>query len=285
MRPCLPLVLLLSPLFAGAQDAPPGTDVFLLELAELGTATNISARPGYDNQPAFAPDGKTIYFTSQRGHQTDIYGYDVDDAGGTSLTQITDTVESEYSPTPVPGINALSVVRVEQDGKQLLWCLDLAGGDAKLLLPNIEPVGYHSWASAQQLALFVLGDTMTLQAAKVGADAGQVIASDIGRGIQRLPDGRIAFIQIVDQQRATISAANLQSHQIEVLIDTRPGSQDFAVSSDGTILMAQNNQLFGWHPRQDDWQLLASFEQPGLQKISRIAVSPDGSLLALVGDE
>jgi hypothetical protein len=35
----------------------------------------------------------------------------------------------------------------------------------------------------------------------------------------------------------------------------------------------------------ESWRQIAAFTVPGLQRISRIAVSPDGSLLALVGEE
>lgn len=276
-------------------DAPPGTDIFLITMDGSTPPINLTDRPGYDNQPAFSPNSKTIYYTSQRGEQTDIYALPIDDlgadsaAGASSAQQITTTVESEYSPTMVPGLDAISVVRVEQDGKQLLWRLPLDGGQPKLLLPDIEPVGYHAWADETKLGLFVLGEPMTLQSAPVGPGIGRVLAENIGRGVQRMPDGRLAYVQIHDETRSSINAVNLVTGEIETLIDSRPGSQDFAIAQDGTIWMAQQNRVFSWRPGpsgsvRSGWQQRLQYDQPGLQNITRIALSADGQHIALAAD-
>ena len=88
-----------------AQPAPPATDVFIVSLADPSTwsaasVTNISASPGYDNQPSFMRDSRSVLFTSNRdGRQSDIYRYWIADK---KLTQLTQTAESEYSATLVP---------------------------------------------------------------------------------------------------------------------------------------------------------------------------------------
>ncbi len=44
-----------------AQDAPPGTDIFLVDLSQLSAPpVNLTRRPGYDNQPFFSADGSQI---------------------------------------------------------------------------------------------------------------------------------------------------------------------------------------------------------------------------------
>ena len=92
---------LLLPLYQAA--APPDTEIFLAPLTpgatpRVGAPVNITRSPGYDNQPSFTPDGRAILFTSMRGGtQTDIYRYDV--ASG-ETARVTNTPESEYSPTP-----------------------------------------------------------------------------------------------------------------------------------------------------------------------------------------
>jgi len=65
------------------------------------------------------PDGHGVLYTSIRNKQADIYRYDLQ-SGAT--TQVTNTAESEYSPTLMPDRKNISVVRVEADGKtQRLW--------------------------------------------------------------------------------------------------------------------------------------------------------------------
>src|SRR5918996_1347355 len=105
---------------APAPQAPPSTDVYIASLKTsgdrlvVGKPENISASPGYDNQPFFAPDGRTLYFTSARGDvsskcgtpQTDIYKYDLQTRG---VARVTETPECEYSPTVMPDGKHLSV--------------------------------------------------------------------------------------------------------------------------------------------------------------------------------
>src|SRR4029077_2214203 len=92
--------------------APPDTEIFLATLgsgASVGRPMNITSSPGYDNQPAFTPDGASVLFTSIRGGGTppDIYRSDIA-SGATS--QVTRTPESEYSPTVTPDGAHISVI-------------------------------------------------------------------------------------------------------------------------------------------------------------------------------
>src|SRR5262245_35323717 len=110
------LALLLPAALAQTPRAVPSTDIFLVELSgdkgqlKLGKPRNITGRKGYDNQPVFLADGKSLFYTSIReDNQADIYQYDI--AKG-SARQITATKESEYSPTVTPDGKSLSVVRV-----------------------------------------------------------------------------------------------------------------------------------------------------------------------------
>ncbi len=127
-----------------ARPAAPDTEIFLAPLTvsgqhiTIGQPVNISNSPGYDNQPSFTPDGQRLLFTSARGGaQTDIYRYDL---ASKQVTQVTNTPESEYSPTVTPD-HGLSVVRVEADGSQRLWRFTSDGGDPRVLLENVKPVG------------------------------------------------------------------------------------------------------------------------------------------------
>ena len=74
-----------------------------------------------------------------------------------TISQVTNTPESEYSPTVTPDGRHISVIRVESDGTQRLWQFTLDGREPTVLCPGIKPVGYHAWADASVLVLFVLG--------------------------------------------------------------------------------------------------------------------------------
>ncbi len=268
--------------------APPGTDIFVVSRDSVDSPRNITGRPGYDNQPAFSADGKTLYYTryesaADGAGQTDIYAITLETQA--PHRAITQTVESEYSPTPMPNGNALSVVRVEIDGRQLLRSIPLDNGSVGLLLPDIEPVGYHVWLSDDQLGLFVLGEPMMLQLATVGPGPGKLLSENIGRGLQKLGDGRLGFIQHHDGMASVIATADVDSGALGERISALPDSEDFAVDPEGMIWMAQGNALYQLPPTATQWQLVVRYDAPGLQNITRIAISPDGQTLALVGDE
>ncbi|MGH9409994.1 MAG: TolB family protein, partial [Vicinamibacterales bacterium] len=188
-------------------QGPPNTEIYLASLAQdgsgihIGSPVDITNNPGYDNQPFFTPDGRAILFTSMRdGKQTDIYRYSL---AAKRTTLIAGTPESEYSPTISPA-GMLSVVRVELDGHntQRLWQFKPDGTSPRVVLEDVKPVGYYAWADDHTLALFILGASRapaTLQLADTLTGRARIVATDIGRSIQRVPGTgpvpHISFVQ------------------------------------------------------------------------------------------
>jgi tricorn protease-like protein len=275
---------------ASPTATPPASEIFLVDLTEardqlkLGEPKRISSWDGYNNQPFFLPDGKTILYTSIRERQADIYRYDIR-SGAT--TQITNTPESEYSPTLMPDGKNISVVRVEADGTQRLWKFPLAGGAPSLILENTKPVGYHWWIDKNTLALFILGGAgkpHTLQIADVRTGKAEVIAENPGRIIRRIPNqNKLSFVHKVSDQEWIIKTFDLKSRRVATLIKTLSGSEDYAWTPNSILLMAKDAKLFKWSPNVDkDWQEAADFSQAGLKSITRIAVSAKGNRIAMV---
>ena len=93
------LDVLLTALSSQAQD-PPGTEIYLVPLVSgdeagsvtLGEPVNVTERPGYDNQPAFHPDGQRLFYTAIADGQADIWIYDLEKKTRERLAQ---TPESE----------------------------------------------------------------------------------------------------------------------------------------------------------------------------------------------
>lgn len=277
---------------AGAQAAPPSTDVFLAPLTirgdeiAVGAAVNATQRPGYDNQPAFLPDGSGFLYTSTRDDaQADIWRYDL---ATRRSTRVTDTPESEYSATPIAGGTAFSVVRVERDSTQRLWRFGLAGGEPALLLEGIKPVGYHAWLGDSTLAMFVLGQPATLQVAALGQAKGTVYASDIGRGLARVPGQRaVVFVQKrADGDRLVELAFLPGEFRTRTLIRTLPRQEFFAFLPDGRLLSATTDGvLHAWNGECADkarWIPIGSLGK--IRNVTRLAVSPDGKWLAVVAE-
>ena len=174
---------------------------------------------------------------------------------------------------------------MERDSTQRLWRFAADGSAPAVVLPDVRPVGYHAWLTADTVFLFVLGTPPTLQRALVRAGATAVLARDIGRGLARIP-GRHAVSYV---QRDSAGGA---IHEIDPvtggslkLAPLPEGNEFFAWTPAGELLSASGNALLVWRPARAGWEAVTRFSEPGLQRISRIAVSPRGDFLALVGTE
>ena len=300
------LALTIGDSLAEAQGAP-STDIHLLSLTSsggrvtVGAPVNITARAGYDNQPSFTPDGASILYTSVRDDgQSDIYRYDISTR---RTTRVTTTSESEYSATVMPGGSRMSVIRVEADSTQRLWSFSLDGSDPRLVLEKVKPVGYHAWADDSTLALFVLGSPATLQVANLRTGTARQVLGGIGRSINPIPrDAAISFVHKVGPTEWWIKRLDPRTDSVRTLVQTLRDSEDHAWMPDGSVLMARADSLFRWTPDASvaarragagatvqgstiAWELLATFADPGLRRISRLAVSPRGDYVALVSIE
>src|SRR5437773_1543124 len=199
---------------------PPPSDIFLVDVKtkgdelKFGEPKKITEVAGYNNQPFFMPDGHSVLYTSIRNKQADIYRYELN-TGAT--TQVTNTPESEYSPTLMPDKKNISVVRVEADGTQRLWKFPLSGGGApSLVIENIKPVGYHYWIDDHTVALFVLGGTGKpnfLEVFDLSTGKSEFITENPGRVIRKVPNrNSFSFVQKVSEQHWEIKAFDLRAH-------------------------------------------------------------------------
>ena len=265
----------------------PGTDVVGAPLdasgdtLRMGRPTPVTTRPGYDNQPAFLPDGSGLVWTAIHDGQADVYRK-IEDEGGPA--PVTDTPESEFSPTPRPG-GALTLVRVESDGRQRLWRYRADGTPDAPVLPDADSVGYHAWLDSSRVALFVLGAPPTLHVANVKSGTDTVVARRIGRSLQSVP-GRadVSFVQVGPDSSVAIhrlDGASLTTRRLTEAPTNAP-TGDHAWTPGGHLLMTTEDSLVAWRRGRADWRPVAALDT---MDVSRLAVSPSGGRLAMVAAE
>lgn len=291
------LVLALGGSVAGAQATPPSTDIFIARLTQrgakvtLGAPVNITRRPGYDNQPSFTPDGRSVLFTSVRvGNQADIYRYDL---RSKTTARLTNTPESEYSPTVYGAGTRFSVVRVEADSTQRLWSFRLDGTDPRLLLANVKPVGYHAWIDSTTLALFVLGRPNALVLADTRTSRVDTVGRDIGRSLVPLPKGGgFSYLQHGKDSSWVLTAADVRSAlgnrslMLMPLVRMPSGADYVAWLAPAVALTGTGSQILIWRgaTSRTEWTRIADLSRYGLSHISRLALSPDHRWLAIVAE-
>jgi len=282
----LVIAVLAAVLAAPVSAQPPEVDIYLCSFEEvdgsirLGTPLNATARPGYDNQPCFAPDGTYFLYASldSSGH-TDVFRYVI--ATG-EVVRVTQTPEDEYSPTILPGGAGFSSVRVESDGStQRLWRFDLDGTNPRLVLADVDSVGYHAWLDENTLALFIVGQPHALRLVDVREPAEQPIALDIGRAVLRYQDTRDGLFVARHEERWWFYRLKRPSLEVERLYELLAGSQDTAWTPSGRLLMGVSAAIYVQDSSSGTgWWRVAAFRE--VEGITRIAMSPTGDRLAFV---
>ena len=273
------------------RPAPPPPDIYLAPITlergvpKVGPSLNITDRPGYDNQPGFSDDQRSLFFTSVReDRQADIYRYDPETKRTSRVTST--SPESEYSATPIDGGRAIAVVRVERDSAQRLWRFPLDGGPPTVILERVRPVGYQAWADDHTLALFVLGTPNTLQLADTRTGMSDTIATNIGRSLHRIPrTNRVSFVRKASPTEWWIESLDPQTRQTARLVRLPDGVEDYAWLPGGSIICGRDSRLLWWSGKDgDSWRELTDLATAGVRGITRLAVNARGDQLAFVAD-
>ena len=270
-----------------AAQTPAATDIWLADLHVRGgrvrvdRPVNVTARSGYDNQPAFLLDGSGFYYTRiGEDGQADVWRYEFSRA---HAERVTTTPESEYSPTPLPAAPGFTVVRVERDSTQRLWQFAPPAPPA-LVFERLAPVGYHTWATPTVAALYLLGEPSALVIANAATGRVDTMARDVGRSLHHIP-GRpaVSFVQWVGKREPWLAEVDVNSRAVLRLVRMPAGAEFHVWTPHGLVLTAVGEKLYQWDPLSGgSWKEVANLRGAGLRSISRLAVSPSGDRLAIV---
>lgn len=280
---CLKHVVLLLVFLTGAAAAElPDTDIVLFDVSRsdgeirLSNPQTVANKSGYENQPYFSPDSRLIYFSRIEDGQSDIWLWEA----GSDNINLTQSPWSEYSPTVVPRFqNLLSTVTVDENNIQRLWTYSPYAG-FQILFPTIEPVGYHAW-SGEQLALFVLGEPNELHVTEWGKDTSKAVDRNIGRCLQKVPGRHAVSYTKLAKGLHRLKIYDFGTSRISSGKQLPLGAQDYAWLDQHTLISWNGQSLVtGSAFKNDKW---TAVEAPSkLKKVTRLALSPDGSKLAVV---
>jgi hypothetical protein len=128
-----------------------------------------------------------------------------------------------------------------------------------------------------------------LQVAPAGAGPGEIVASNIGQSIARMPGGGASFAQQEGQgaeRTLTVTQVTVENGKpvTKRLTSAVPGATQahLAWTPDGTLLMAHDGWLHAWRRGATTWERVADLGALGLVNVTRLAVSRKGDRLAIV---
>ncbi len=268
-----------------------GTEIFLLDISESGgTITlsnpkNITNRRGYDNQPFFHPNQPLLYYTAMQDGQTDIWSYNLKTGVG---LQITNTIDSEYSPTVTPDQKYLScIVQRKSNGDQDLVKYNIKNPTETQLIFESQKtgkIGYQAWLNPNELITFVLGEPQTLHYQNFTEKKDIVVAPNIGRSLHLIPKQKaFSFVQQIDK-KWLIRSFNPQKNTITDIAESSPDSEHYNTwLSENIIFESRNTDIFSYNLITKEWKSVSLPDMLPKRKISRMAIK--GNKIAIVIEE
>ena len=161
----------------------------------------------------------------------------------------------------------------------------MQGMDGEVLFRNLNAVEYHAWGNETTLLLYLRGQPPTARIADLTTGQSEVVASGIGRSLNKIPNRNAwSFVERASRDQAWINEVNIGTREVRQLITTVGGGEFHAWTPEGVLLMAWGSRIYQWDREVGgDWRRIADLAEMGVT-VSRIAVSPDGSKIAIVGD-
>lgn len=268
-----------------------GTEVYLLEIQKtsdgfnIQNPVNISNRTGYDNQPSFHPSKSLIYFSSQNNGQTDIWSYNYKSK---KLAQITNTKDSEYSPTVTPDQKNIScIVQRKSNGDQDLVKFSIKNPkNSEIILESQKAgkIGYHTWSQKNELITFVLGEPNTLQLFENQSKSGNILGKNIGRSLHYVPSKKAFSFVEIDGGIGNVKLMETKNQKISIFAEALIHSELYNCwNKDGVLFGTIQNHLMFYDEMSKTWKNVTLPSGFPSNKISRIAIKDN--FLALVINE
>ena len=263
----------------------PSTDLFMFDLKskidnngfEIENARLLSQfnAGGYTNQPSFMNDDEVYVSVRKTGqNQNDIFSIHIQDF---TIRQVTDTPQSEYSPTLTLDRNSYACVREiigsSIDQKLFVYPLNQSTG-GKNLLAQVQNVGYFAFTHPDEVALFLVDNISKLAVAKPSKDEVSFLSSNIGRCLRTTEDGSLLYVHKYTDSFWYLKKYDLANRRASIITQSIANREDFCVLPDGRILMGDGSKLF-IHSGEEgtNWQLVADLSEFGLTNITRMSIN------------
>jgi hypothetical protein len=277
-------LLLSAPAFAQL----PETDVWLFKLAKkenkliCTNPLNITHRAGYDNQPTFSADGKAIlYVCIDSTKQADIYQYIISKKLSVNLTR---SEVSEYSPTVIDNGSGFSCVVVEKDSAQRVWKFTADGKFNKIAHEGTDSIGYHTWLSNDTMLYYKLTEPHSLRAMDLKTNKDVWICDHPTRAFKQYGNSQKFIYGIKDSVSVQFRIYDPRLRE-SFLYATYPSvNEDFIWHNELGLIKSEASELKRYNEQTKNWEVLFSFGDLGIKKITRFVFDAKTKQLAIVSN-
>lgn len=266
----------------------PETDVWLFKLAKkenkliCTNPLNITHRAGYDNQPTFSADGKSIlYVRIDSTQQADIYQYNISKKLSVNLTK---SKVSEYSPTIVPNRPFISTVTVELDSSQRIWMYPIDGGITDVFVPSVDSVGYHTWLSHDTLLYYKLTEPHSLRALDLKTNKDVWICDHPTRAFKKIGHTHKFIYGIKDSSSVQYRIYDPRLRESFFYATYPSTNEDFIWHDELGLIKSEGAELKRYNEQSKNWEVLFSFGELGIKKITRFVFDAKNKQLAIVSN-
>lgn len=268
------------------------TEIWLIDLIQSDTKvtakneTRVTNNDFYDNQPCFSKDGSMIWYSSMPDTtQSDLYSYNLKLK---ETKQVTNTPESEYQPFPIPFYkDKLSIVRVDADGAQRFYQIEMDGSEPATLLPNEDSIAYYCWMNDTTLGMYILNgvggalhqyDLIPQQSILIMPNGG------FGRCLAKIPDSdNLSYVMFNGDKKVYLMKFDFINQTRNIIIEMPEGVEDYAWAPDGKIYIGNKGKLFYYDVKSEtgQWTEIADFSK-SIGNFYRMSISPKGDKIAVV---
>lgn len=281
------LLIALSFLAVSSAYAQKNPDVFVASIDNNDEGTiisglqNISMDPGYDNQPSFGTDDLVLFSGNNNG-QTDIFQLH----SRTGRKMLVGGLPSggEYSPQITPDGKGIAAVRLDTTGLQRLYVYDKSGV-SKVLIPDLVVAYYTFFDTDKIVGCYIEDEKLNLFVYDKKENKTNTLLKDVGRSFHKVPgQGSVSYSVPNEQGQQDVYLLDMETMESFFVTQLPIGVNDYAWLDDARIVVGSNSSLFVYDTfDKKDWEKLVDLDSNVITDITRIAVSPSGGRIALVG--
>lgn len=266
----------------------PETDIWLFKLEKkegkyvYANRLNITNRVGYDNQPSFTKDDKAIlYVCIDSTKQADIYQYDLKTKKRINLTN---SQVSEYSPTIIPNGLGFSCVVVEADSAQRIWQYTVDGKFDKIIHQNTDSAGYYTWLNKDTVLYYKLTEPHSLRALDLTNYKDVWLCDMPTRAFKKIGNTN-KFMYGIKKEGSIEYRMYYPALKESTLYTTHPSlNEDFIWHTELGLIKSEGSDLLRYNEQTKQWEVLFSFENLGIKKITRFVFDSKTKQLAIVSN-